>query len=264
MYADCHVHTLFSGDSDAPVRDQLDRAVSLGMERVCITDHNDHDVVSDIDFNLTLPEYFREMSAIRDEYSGRLSVGIGIEQGLQPHLSAYLNETAREYPFDFIIGSVHFIDGYDPYYPEYFEKYGRSSYRRYFETALECINKCDAFDSFGHLDYIVRYGADKGLSYSYREYADIIDEILAALIKKGKALECNTAQLSKGYSEPNPCRDIIRRFHELGGELVTIGSDAHSPDRLGGGFDTAGELLRQCGFKYYAVYIGREPVMKKI
>lgn len=263
MYADCHIHTEFSGDSDTPVRSQLEKAVSLGMERVCITDHNDHDVVSDIDFNLDMPGYFREISALREEYSGRLSVGLGIEQGMQPHLSGYMEETAREYPFDFIIGSVHFIGGLDPYYPEYFEKNGSASYRRYFETVLECVKKCNAFDSLGHLDYIVRYGADKGLSYSYEEYSDIIDPILETLVSRGKALECNTAALANG-NEPNPCREIIKRFRKIGGEYITIGSDAHSPERLACRFDTAGELLRQCGFRYYAVYIERTPVMKKL
>lgn len=264
MYADCHIHTEFSGDSETPMKAQLDRAVSLGIEQVCITDHNDFDVVSDIDFNLDFPGYFREIERLREVYYPKITLLAGVEQGLQEHLKNYLDEISRKYPFDFIIGSVHFIDGLDPYYPEYFEKNGKSSYSRYFETILQCIKEIKSYDSLGHLDYIVRYGADKGLSYSYGEYADQTDEILKTLITDGKALECNTSPFAGGSSEPNPCRDVLVRYRELGGELITIGSDAHSTENIGCGFDRAGDLLKSCGFEYYAVYKNRKPIMHRL
>ncbi|MCM1578888.1 MAG: histidinol-phosphatase HisJ family protein [Ruminococcus sp.] len=264
MYADCHVHSAFSGDSDTPLRQQLDRAVSLGMEQICITDHNDFDVISDIDFNLAYEGYFAGLFRLREEYSPKIKVLCGVEQGLQEHLGEYLAKTAQNYPFDFIIGSVHFIDGLDPYYPEYFDKQGKNAYSRYFEQTLSCVKAINSFDSLGHLDYITRYGGDRGLSYSYGEYADVIDEILRAVIEKGKALECNTSPFARGKSEPNPCGDIFKRYRELGGELVTIGSDAHSPKMLACGFEQAGELLKGCGFGYYAVYRERKPVMMRL
>ena len=264
MYADCHIHTEFSGDSYTPMKAQLDKAVSLGMEQICITDHNDHDVVSDIDFNLDFEGYFKEIAQLQAEYSPKTSELAGVEQGLQEHLGDYLEEISRKYPFDFIIGSVHFIDGLDPYYPEYFEKFGKDAYRRYFEQTISCVKGINSFDSLGHLDYIVRYGADKDLSYSYREYADYIDEILKTLIAKGKALECNTAPYARGGNEPNPCKDVLKRYRELGGELITIGSDAHSENNLGKGFEDAGTLLKSCGFEYYAVYKERRPLMMKL
>jgi len=258
MYADCHIHTSFSGDSDTPPREQLDRAVSLGMKRVCITDHHDHDVVSDIDFELDFFSYFDEMLRLRAEYENRLDICIGVELGLQCRIAEYLEGLTGEFPFDFVIGSVHFIDGLDPYYDEYFETHPKNAYERFFEATLSRVKKIDCFDSLGHLDYIVRYGQKHGLSYSYREFAEYIDPILRVLIEKGKALECNTGALAKGMNDPNPCREVFMRYRELGGELVTLGSDAHSPENLGFGFDRAGKMLKDCGFEYYTVFRERQ------
>ncbi|MCI7768069.1 MAG: histidinol-phosphatase HisJ family protein [Oscillospiraceae bacterium] len=264
MYADCHLHTRFSGDSDTPPTEQIEKAISLGMKRICITDHDDHDVVSDIDFNLDFPVYFKELSELREKYKDRIEISIGVEMGLQSHISGYLEELSEKYPFDYIIGSVHFVDGLDPYYDEYFDTHRDNAYERFFEVTHNRIKKISCFDSLGHLDYIVRYGQKHGLSYSYGEFADYIDPILKVLIEKGKALECNTGALARGMTEPNPCREIFRRYKELGGELITLGSDAHSPESVGIAFASAGEMLLDCGFKYYAVYRERKAELLKL
>lgn len=264
MYCDTHLHTFFSGDSDTPMEKQTEKAVSMGMKAICFTDHHDHDVVSDIDFTLDIPKYRNRINELKGIFGTDTELLYGIELGLQTRITSYLDELVRTEDFDYVIGSVHFINGLDPYYPEYFEKYGSSSYELYFKTVLENITAFKWYDSLGHLDYIVRYGAKHGMSYSYGEYADIIDEILKKLISDGKALECNTGGRSRGLGEPNPGADVFRRYRELGGELVTLGSDAHSPETLGCFFDEAGEMLRQCGFKYYAVYRSRQPHMEKL
>lgn len=264
MYSDCHVHTSFSGDSDTPPREQIEKAISLGMKRICFTDHHDHEVESDIDFELDIPAYLADMDRLKGEYADRIEISVGIELGLQLRIADYLEELTGKYPFDFVIGSIHFIDGLDPYYPEYFEMHGKNAYRRYFEVTLKRIERIKCWDSLGHLDYIVRYGAPFGLTYSYGEYADVIDPVLMRVISDGKALECNTGGLSRGLSEPNPCTDILKRYRELGGELVTIGSDAHSPDTLGYAFERCGGILKDCGFRYYAVYKNRVPEMHRL
>lgn len=258
MYADQHVHTSFSGDSDTSPEDQLEKAIALGMDRICFTDHHDHGVVSEIDFELDIPRYLEKMSCLSESYAGRIRVLCGIELGLQEHISGYLQKLTEDYPFDLIIGSVHFVDGLDPYYPEYFEKWGNDAYSLYFDTVLRCIGQIKCYDSLGHLDYIARYGGKHGLSYSYAGYADLIDPILRRVIDDGKALECNTGGLSRGLCEPNPCYDILKRYRQMGGELITIGSDAHSPDTLGCSFESTGQCLKEIGFKYYTVYSNRK------
>lgn len=264
MYSDTHIHTSFSGDSETPPEEQIARAEELGMKTVCITDHHDYDVVSDIDFELCVPEYISEIRRLGDEYAGRIEILTGIELGLQTHLTDYLPTLTAENSLDYVIGSVHFVDGFDPYYPEYFNKYGDKGYYRYYETLLDCVRAFDCFDSLGHLDYIVRYGVKYGYSYDLTDYSDIIDDILSTLIESGKALECNTGGLSRGLSEPNPCYDILKRYRQLGGELITLGADAHSPETLGYGFDKTGAVLKAMGYKYYAVYRNRKPCMEKL
>ena len=121
-YADQHIHTDFSGDSDTPPEEQIEKALSLGMKRICFTDHHDYDVDSDVDFNLDIPRYLAEMERFKEKYADRIEICTGIELGLQNHIADYLEKLTKEYSFDFIIGSIHYVDGLDPYFPEFFEK----------------------------------------------------------------------------------------------------------------------------------------------
>lgn len=261
MYTDTHIHSAFSGDSDTPPRSQIEKALSLRMKCLCFTDHHDYDVKSDIDFNLDFENYFKQLGELKEQYSGKIELLIGMELGLQPHIAAYNKELCSKYGFDYVIGSVHFIDGLDPYYPEYFQLHPYNAYERFFETTLECIKGCDFCDSLGHLDYIIRYGTPLGLPYSYKAFGGYIDEILRTVINKGIALECNTGGMAKGLPEPNPGAEIFKRYRQLGGELVTIGSDAHSPETMGYKFDLCGQMLKDIGFKHYAVFKNRSPEM---
>lgn len=261
MISDFHLHTEFSGDSDTPVRKQVERAISLGMKEICITDHHDYDAdFTDIDFTLDIEAYLTYMKQIQEEYKDQIRVGIGIELGLQTHLKDYLERLLEEYSFDFVIGSSHFADQMDPYFPEFFNgRTEREAYGRFFEVSLKRAKTLDCFDSYGHLDYVVRYGPNKNRDYSYRDYQEYIDPILKALIAKGKGLECNTGGYKYRLGHPNPAEDILKRYRELGGEILTIGSDAHAPEHVGYGFDLAREALIHCGFRYYTVFHERKP-----
>ena len=167
---------------------------------------------------------------------------------------------AAAWPFDFIIGSTHVCSGKDPYYPDFYEGRTESeAYRAYFEDELKNVQMYDCFDSAGHLDYVVRYGPSRNRDYSYHAYADILDEILKTLISKEKAIECNTAGFKAGLGHPHPTEDVLRRYRELGGELLTLGSDAHQTEHLGYEFRKTGELLKSLGFRYYTIYRNRRP-----
>lgn len=267
MLSDSHLHTSFSGDSKTPPREQAEAALRLGMTEICITDHHDYGTreMTPIDFTLDLPPYLSAMNALREEYAGRLTINIGIELGLMLREKEYLVNLEKKLPVDYIIGSSHFVDGYDVYDREYFA--GRSeeaSYLRYFESTLERVQAMDCFDSLGHLDFVVRYGPTKNQNYRPADYQEIIDEILKLLIARGKALECNTAGFKYGLGHPHPCEEILKRYRELGGELLTVGSDAHRSVEVGGAFQQTEELLKACGFRYYTVYHSRKPDFVKL
>ncbi len=141
-------------------------------------------------------------------------------------------------------------------------------YRAYFEQALANVRACRDYDTYGHLDYIFRCGPmsadgsvkERTSSYLYERYQDLIDPILFELILQGKALEINTSPLKKGFPETNPGKAILKRYHDYGGRMVTIGSDAHAPEGVAYGFDRAAALLRECGFTSYVTFEQREPV----
>lgn len=269
MICDCHLHTSFSSDSETDPELQLSRAVELGMKEICITDHEDYDAVSVSDegiltYLLDYDTYLDAMRKLKARWADRIQLNIGLEFGLQMRILDYSREFRKKYwdQLDFVIGSNHFVDGLDVYYPVYFNKNPDPDRKKaeeertfhYFEKSLERVRAFDCFDSLGHLDYVVRYGPYRNRYYSYRKYADVIDAILEELIRKDKALEANTAGFKYGLGEPNPCWDVLRRYRELGGTLLTIGSDAHVPGFIGYEFEKTASLLKECGFREYAVY----------
>ena len=189
-----------------------------------------------------------------------------MELGLQPHLAQTYYECIEKYPFDFILGSIHTCNGNDPYYPQYYFKdiEEEEAYRNYFKFILENLEVYDGFDSLGHLDYVVRYGPNKDKFYTYEKYQDLLDPILMKLVSMGKAIECNAGALSRGLKTTNPNSTILTRYRKLGGELVTIGSDAHKPEAIGADFDFARAVLLESGFTHYATFRNRIPQMHKL
>ena len=119
-------------------------------------------------------------------------------------------------------------------------------------------------DVYGHIDYVVRYGPNQNKEYSYERYRDILDEILRTIIDKNLGIELNTGGFHYGLGEPNPCRAVIRRYRELGGEILTIGSDGHKPEHLAFDFKKVPHLLQDAGFRYYTVFRGRKAEFVKL
>ena len=157
------------------------------------------------------------------------------------------------------------LQGRDPYYRENFaELTDEELYRAMFEETLTIVKRVDDFDSLGHLDYIVRYGREQERSYSYDANKEIIDEILKHLIANGKGLELNTAGLKYGLPFAHPYPEILRRYRELGGEIITVGSDGHKPEHLAYDFQKVEGILSACGFKYYTEFRQRKPIFKQV
>ncbi len=263
MLCDCHLHTEFSADSDAPVEDVIRQGITLGMSHMCITDHHDidyDDLEEHLDFLLNPSEYYQTLSGYRERYREQIHLLIGVEMGLQPHLKTEVNRFIEAIPLDFVIGSSHVIDGIDPYYHTLWEQYSDEEVMTmYFENIYQNIQIFDNFDVYGHLDYAIRYAKQKDHDYHYEKYREILDEILKTLIRMDKGIEINTAGLRKGLCSTNPSEEIIKHYKEYGGKIITVGSDAHSPGDIGAGFERASQILKKCGFKEYYIFEQRKP-----
>ena len=261
MLWDTHMHSQYSGDSEAPQDTMIQAAILKNLGGICFTDHLDIDYPDEPDlFLLDLPNYTASVTAKKEQYAGCFPICLGIELGLQPHLATLHTDILTQYPFDFVIGSSHVVHGFDPYYPKFYEgREEESCYREYFESIIENIQMFDGFDVYGHIDYVVRYGPNRNKFYSYKKYSDVIDEILTLLIKKGKGIEINTGGFKYGLGHPNPTEDIIRRYRELGGEIITIGADAHKPEHVAYDFEKVPDILKNAGFRYFTVFKERKP-----
>lgn len=274
--ADYHLHSSFSGDSDTPMEEMIIKGIELGLTRMCFTEHHDFDyLVTESTperrstpegmFELNPDSYLYDFLKLREKYADQINLYFGVELGMQPHLSKQNSAFAKAHDYDFIIASSHLCHGADPYYPSFYE--GRTqveAYREYFESILENLKSYSNFDVYGHLDYVVRYGPKKDEGYSYEAYRDVFDRILNRLISMEKGIEINTAGLAKGMRDANPCIGVIRRYRELGGEVITVGSDAHVPGQIAYAFDKAADILKDCGFKYYTTFEKRSPSFHKL
>ena len=270
--ADYHMHSSFSGDSNSPMEEMIIAGINKGLSRICFTEHQDFDYpITDPDmtpegmFELNPDAYLYDLLKYKEKYAGRITVCFGVELGLQPQVSKMNAAFAKAHDYDFIIASSHVCHGRDPYYPPFYE--GRTqeeAYLEYFESILENLKLYSNFDVYGHLDYVVRYGPNKDEGYSYEQYQSVLDAILQKLIDNGKGIEVNTGGLIRGIRDVNPCQGILHRYKELGGEIITVGSDAHVPENVAYSFDRAAKVLSACGFRYYCTFEKRTPTFHKL
>lgn len=268
--ADCHLHSSFSGDSHTPMEEMILQGIAQGMDTMCFTEHNDFDYpdregLDGTIFLLNTDSYLYELIRLKEKYADKIRILFGVELGLQPECLRQNAVYAKSYEFDFLIASSHICHGKDVYYPDFYQ--GRSTkqaLQEYFESTLENIRKFSNFDVYGHLDYAVRYAPEKDKDYSYSVYSDIYDEILKLLVEKGKGIELNTGGIKKGMADFHPCMGVLKRYLELGGEIITIGSDSHDTQHIADSFDRAAEVLKACGFRYYCVFEKRVPEYIKL
>ena len=175
-----------------------------------------------------------------------------------------LDQFLSRLKLDFVIGSVHFVDGYDPYEPEYWVgKTMRHGFERYLEHSLDCVRVQDGYDVLGHLNYVCKSpNSPTHEPLLYKDYADICDEIMKTVISKGKGMEINTSGVDR-MGDFLPSADFLKRYKELGGEIVTVGSDAHAPDRVGQYAGEALEILKDI-FGYVCTFENRKPIFHKL
>ena len=243
MLFDSHMHTCFSTDSKMIIDEAVARGRQLNIG-ITITEHMDISYPGPLAFIFDVDQYFNEYKKYRSD-----NVLLGIEVGMRSDCLDENCHLVESYPFDYVIGSVHVVDNIDIYTPEFYQ--GRSKqdvYRQYFEAMQECVSCYDSIHSLGHIDYIARYARFADPEIYYNEFKEHIDEILTTLARKGKALEINTRRLSSKEAIDNLV-PIYKRFYEVGGRLVTIGSDAHRVTEVGRGLAEGVEIADRTKLK---------------
>ncbi len=262
--ADYHFHSEFSSDSNTPIREQFEAGIKKGLKIMCVTDHLDYDWPDDpegFDFLLDLDSYFKTIDSLKNEFIDQVDIRAGVELGIQRQVKANLDSfiTNNSDKLDFIIASTHLVDHLDVYYKEYFDINGDNSIKKYLETTLDNLDIFTDFNVYAHLDYIVRPAVKYGYSYEVDKYMDIYDAILKKIIDLGKGIELNTAAFKAGLAFAHPHPSILKRYRELGGEIITIGSDAHESKHIALKFNDVPEILSNAGFKYYTVFKNQKP-----
>ena len=265
MRADVHMHCGCSNDSETRPEDMVENAIAKGLSVICFTDHYDKDNLDWGDEAIfDVESYFQKMIELQEEYRDRIEIRIGAEIGMQPYLAEYYQNFMAQHPFDFVIGSVHSVLEHDVAL-DFFQKHSDpEGYKIYFEEMLQDVQKIKSYDVLGHLDYIVRYSNQGSKGFDLNDYMDIIEEILKQVIAHGKGIEMNMSGLKYGLGAPHPQPEIIKRYRELGGEIITVGADGHIPEHIAYDYHLADDILKSCGFKYYTEFKGRKPLFVKI
>ncbi|MFD2639786.1 histidinol-phosphatase HisJ family protein [Piscibacillus salipiscarius] len=259
---DFHMHSTFSADCDAPMEKMADAAVRKGLTSICFTDHIDYDYPDpSIVFDVNLDEYAKAHKAVHDQFSGKLDIRKGIELGIQPHLVKPYNELTKEQNFDFIILSMHSTDGKDLHSGNLFKDCTlHEAYDKYYTELLDCVKQFEAFSILGHLDLVTRYKFEDGVHH----FHDVIEEIFRTIIPRGQGIEINTSGYKYNMNRLLPSRDILELYKQMGGEIITVGSDAHRPERVGDRIDEAYDLLKDIGFNYVTTFKERKPEFHKL
>ena len=259
---DFHMHSTVSFDGhDSPVA-MLDVAVERGLKEICFTDHIDYFA------NVEKQEWVFDTADYNAAYDNlshdAVKIRRGMEFGLKPYNAPALKEDLKRRKFDFVLGSVHFVDEKDVYFAEYWD--GLTVFqaeRRYLEEILACVKVHEDFDVLGHLTYISKCRAHPApRPVPMDDHREIIDEILKELARKGKGMEMNTSGVDR-CGDFLPFDVYFRRFKELGGEIVTVGSDAHTASRVGQYTDRACEILKDI-FGYVCTFENRKPIFHKL
>lgn len=262
---DCHIHTNISHDGISSIEEYLKYASLIGVDEITFTEHYDDYTGLETKLKtLDVLDYYNKYLLYKNDEI--LKTNFGIEIGLQPDLVNEIENKVTQYHFDFIIGSSHITCKKDMAMDKsFFEGYSRKeAYLRYFKEVLQNIILYNQFDVYGHLDYVVRYGGYDSKKIEYSEFKEILDEILTNLIKKDKGIEINTSGIRYGLGNPHPNVDVIKRYKELGGRIITMGSDAHKIQDLAKNFNEAFDILEDVGYKEIAIYHNRIPDFVKI
>ena len=283
MFADYHVHTSYSDDSEYPMEEVVKDAIAQGMDEICFTDHVDYGIKRDWDdphgmlyrpggpgepermplANVDYPAYAAEIDALKSKYRSKIMIKMGMEFGMQTHTIPQYEKLFSSYPFDFIILSVHQVEDKEFWTQDFQRGRTQEEYNlRYYEEMLALVQQYHHYSVLGHMDLISRY--DNAGIFPFERIRPIVTEILKTVIEDGKGIEINTSSYRYGLKDLTPSADILRLYRELGGRIITVGSDRHRKEHLGAYFTETIDALKGLGYKEIYTFDQMQPIPHEI
>lgn len=256
MYADYHEHTSFSYDCGLPMETAVKRAIAIGVEDLCFTEHIDIGTTNT--FLCDCQAYFREFSRLKALYGDKIKLKVGMEFGMQSHTIPQYQKIFDRYEFDFILLSMHQI-GNKEFWSGAFQR-GKSQKQymdEYYDELFKIVSNYNDYSVLGHVDVIRRYD-DYGV-YPFEKVKDKLEQIFKVLIANGKGIEVNTSCYRYNIGDLMPSVDIIKFYRELGGEVITVGADSHYAEHVGYKVLETQQRLKEFGFKYICTFDKMKP-----
>ena len=285
MLADYHIHCKYSDDSEEDLEKIIETAINKGIDEICFTDHVDYGIKPDkdvfekmdenakkdwikkigrIDLNVDYPNYFKEIEELREKYKDKITIRQGLEFGMQVHTIKDFQKLFDKYKekFDFVILSCHQVNDKEFWTNEFQKGKSIDEYNtEYYEEIYRVMSRYSDYSILGHLDHIQRYNET---IYPFEKSREIIEKILKKVIEDNKGIEVNTSSFRYGLKELTPERDILKLYHELGGKIITIGSDAHKAENVGERIPYIQEELKKIGFTDICTFDKMKPIFHKL
>lgn len=259
---DYHIHTSFSPDSEMEPEEAVRAARASGVTHLCFTEHMD--LGHHMEMYNRAPDFVgmeESVSKLREKYP-EINIGKGIEVGYIPDTAEQTAKVLSEQSFDYVLLSTHCVEGLDCGVPE--SKRGQdkiTAYKKYLETVYTSVTDdrlTKYYDCVSHIGYIAKGLHYEDNTFPYEMFPELFDKILREIIKRGKGIEVNTSGIDRGgHVLPHP--SVIRRYRELGGRMITIGSDAHRSEKVGAYIKDAVTIIMDAGFEEITLYKNREP-----
>ena len=270
MSYDLHVHSNVSDDCTAPMEESVQRAIALGLDGLCFTDH----------LNLIIPQTsdqpdpngfldwqksYEKIQKVRESYGSRLEILHGME------LAELTLDEERGRSFltapgiDYLLCAAHMARGFPDFYWMTFPDlaFCKHIMALYLDENIR-LAKLQLADVLAHIGYPNRYMIHQGFSVDIMDYEGQLRQLFTLMVQSGQGLELNTSGLRQGADMTFPHLPALKLYRACGGEIVTIGSDAHKAKDVGSHIKDGEELLRQAGFRYTTIFRQRKPHFIKL
>lgn len=287
MYADYHLHCEYSDDSNEPMENQIQEAITLGLDEMCFTDHVDYGIKRDWDdpegiiirhaiehgkevdlvlANVNYPKYFEALNMYQKKYASSISIKKGLEFGIQSITVDAYEKLYASYQddLDFILFSMHQVNNLEFWTQDFQKGKTQKEYNdEYYKEIYQTMQMFHHYSCLAHLDLMARY--DENGIYPFENEKDIIAEILKYAIRDGKGIEINTSSWKYGLKDTQPSRAILKLYKDLGGKIITVGSDAHETKYLASHIKDAYAILKnEIGINEICTFDNMQPIFHKI